>query len=127
MENDNILRLVIGENVPRNILNEFDIVKFYLRNIDGNLSLYADISLPYLINHVEFLDIKDDPRYYFYEGYDSQTKGCKYICEVKPYGMMKGIYRILNGERIKIGNIEPLFELENNGNVKKLKKKGGEF
>ena len=49
MGNDNILHLVIGEDIPGNILNEFDIVKLYGRDKNGNLSLYADISLPYLV------------------------------------------------------------------------------
>ena len=86
---------------------------------NGSLKLYADVSLPYSINYVKFFGFEDDPRYFFYEGYDLQTKGCKYICVIKPYGTMKGIYRLLNGQNIKIGNIEPLCELENSTNVKK--------
>ena len=88
--------------------------------MEGILNLYANISLPYFINYVKFLDIKDDPRYFFYEGYDLQTKSCKYICEIKPFGTMKGIYRVLDGKNFKIDNIEPLCELENKVNVKKL-------
>ena len=45
------------------------------------------------------------------------TKGCKYICEIKPLGHMKGVYRILNGQSIKIRDIEPLCEVENKSHV----------
>ena len=121
MENDSILHLVIGEDISSNILKEFDKVKLYVRDTDGILKLYARISLPYFINYVEFLDIEDDPIYFFYEGYDLKSKSCKYICEIKPFGNMSGIYRILNGSPFKIGNIEPLCQLDNN-NVKKLTK-----
>ena len=93
---DYILHLVVGEDIPTNAPDEFHTVKLYVRDKDDNLNLYADISLPYLINHSEFLDIKDDPRYFFKEGYDPETKCCKYICEIKPLGTMKGVYRILN-------------------------------
>lgn len=111
---DYILHLVIGENIPDDAPNEFHTVKLYIRDKDNNLNLYADISLPYLINHSEFLDIEGDPRYFFKEEYDPQTQGCKYICEIKPFGNIKGVYRILNGQSIKIMSIEPLCELENN-------------
>ena len=120
MENDNTLHLIIGEDIPSNTLEEFDKVNLYVYDIDGILKLYVSVSLPYFINYVKFLDIEDDPRYFFYEGYDQQTKNCKHICEIKPFGTMKGIYRILDGKSFKIGNIEPLCELENNANVKKL-------
>lgn len=110
---DYIVHLVIGEDIPANIKDEFHTVKLYVRDKDNNLNLYAVISLPYLINHSKFLDIKGDPRYIFKEGYDSQTKGCKYICEIKPFGEMKGVYRIINGKNIKIMSIEPLCEVEN--------------
>ena len=120
---DYILHLVVGEDIPANVPNEFHIVKLYIRDKEGNLNLYADISLPYSINHSEFLDIKDDPRYFFKEEYDPETKGCKYMCEIKPLGTMKGVYRILNGQSIKIGDIEPLCKLENNVKVHTLTKK----
>ena len=120
---DYILHLIVGEDIPANAPNEFHIVKLYVRDKDDNLNLYAVISLPYLINHSEFLDIKDDPRYFFQEGYDPETKGCKYICEIKPFGTRKGVYRILNGQSIKIGNIGPLCEIENNVKVYTLTKK----
>jgi len=120
---DYILHLVVGEDIPANVPNEFHIVKLYIRDKEGNLNLYADISLPYSINHSEFLDIKDDPRYFFKEEYDPETKGCKYMCEIKPLGTMKGVYRILDGEYIKIGPIEPLCELENDIKLHTLVKK----
>jgi len=117
------LHLVIGEGIPSNTPNKFNKVSLYIRENDDSLKLYADVSLPYLINHSEFLDIEDDPRYFFKEGYDPETKGCKYICEIKPFGTMKGVYRILNGQPIKIGNIEPLCKFENNVKTHTLSKK----
>ena len=120
---DYILHLVVGEDIPINAPEVFDTVKLYIRDKDDNLNLYADISLPYLINHSEFLDIEDDPRYFFKEGYDPESKGCKYICEIKPFGTMKGVYRILNGQLIKIRDIEPLYESENNKKNHTLTKK----
>ena len=120
---DYILHLVVGEDIPTNAPDEFHKVKLYVRDKDDNLNLYADISLPYLINHSEFLDIKDDPRYFLKEGYDPQTEGCRYICEIKPLGSMKGVYRILNGQSIKIMPIEPLCKLEDISSVYTLVKK----
>ena len=111
---DSKLHLVVGEDIPLDAPEEFNKISLYVRDEEDNLNLYADISLPYLINHSEFLDIENDPRYFFKEGYNPETKSCKYICEIKPLGTMKGIYRILNGQSIKIGDIEPLYELENN-------------
>jgi len=119
---DYILHLVVGEDIPTNAPDEFHKVKLYVRDKDDNLNLYADISLPYLINHSEFLDIKDDPRYFFKEEYDPETKGSKYMCEIKPLGTMKGVYRILNGQSIKIGDIEPLCEIGSNVKVHTLTK-----
>lgn len=119
---DYTLHLVIGEDIPSDAPEEFNIVKLYTRDADNNLVLYSDISLPYLINHSSFLDIEDDPRYFFKEGYDPDTKGCKYICEIKPYGTMKGVYRILNGQSIKIDEIEPLTTACENINARTLKK-----
>ena len=120
---DYILYLVIGEDIPNDVPDEFHVIKLYMRDKNGNLNLYADISLPYLINHSEFLDIKDDPRYFLKEGYDPQTEGCRYICEIKPLGSMKGVYRILNGQSIKIMSIEPLCKLEDISSVYTLVKK----
>lgn len=112
---DYILHLVVGEDIPDNAPAEFHMIKLYVRDEDDNLKLYADISLPYLINHSEFLNIiEDDPRYIFHECYDSKNKSCRYTCMIKPFGDMKGIYRILNGQLIKIQSIEPLCELEKN-------------
>ena len=120
---DYTLHLVVGEDIPANVPNEFHIVKLYIRDKEGNLNLYADISLPYLINNSEFLDFEDDPRYFFKEGYEPETKCCKYICQIKPLGTMKGVYRIFNGQPIKIRDIEPLCEIENNVKAHTLTKK----
>lgn len=120
---DYILHLVIGEDIPTNVPNEFNIVKLYVRDENDNLNLYADISLPYLINHLEFLNIENDPRYYLYEGYDLETKCHTYMVEIKPFGQKKGVYRILNGQSIKVWDIDPKFEFENNGKSYTIKKK----
>lgn len=110
-----ILCLVIGEDIPKDAPSEFHIVKLYLRDKNQNLKLYADIHLPNLFNHSEFVNItEDDPKYVFKEGFEPQTNECKDICEIKPFGDMKGIYRIHNGECIKIQSIKPLCELEMN-------------
>lgn len=45
------------------------------------------------------------------------AKGCKHICEIKPLGHMKSVYRILTGQLIKIRDIEPLCEVENKSYV----------
>ena len=68
--------------------------------------------MPYTFNYAEFLDIEGDPRYYFKEGYNPKYKTCKYTCELKPLGVKKGAYRILNGNYIKICDIDNLFEVE---------------
>jgi len=113
------LNLVIGEDIPKDVPNEFHTIKLYIREENNNLKLYDSISLPYLINHSQFLDIEDDPRYIFKEGYDPETGGSKYTCMLKPLGTMKGVYRILGMNMFKIGSVEPLFEL-NDKNVNKL-------
>lgn len=108
------LHLIVGEDVPLDAPKQFHMVSMYIRNKEGKLDLYAELSLPYLINHWEFLNNEDDPRYFFSEGYDPKTKIRRYRCEIQPLGNMKGVYRILDGQRIKIMSIEPLCKLENN-------------
>ena len=119
----NELILIIGEDIPANVPAEFNTVKMYVRDENGNLNLYADISLPYLINYSKFLNIEDDPRYFFYEDYDFETEGCRYICEIIPFGNMKGVYRILNGMPIKIKEIKPLCEIKSTNKGHTLLKK----
>lgn len=119
----NELILVIGDDIPSNAPKEFNTVKMYVSGENGNLNLYADISLPYLINYSKFLNIEGDPRYFFYEDYDFETNGCRHICEIKPFGDMKGVYRILNGMPIKIKDIIPLYEVKNANKVHTLIKK----
>ena len=119
----NELALIIGEDIPSNAPGEFNAIKLFVRDESGNLNLYEDITLPYLINYSKFLDIDGDPRYFFYEDYDFETKGCKYICEIKPFGNMKGVYRIINGMPIKIMSIEPLCEVKNTDKGYTLTKK----
>lgn len=87
--------IIIGETIT--IDNESNIINLYIKNKNEN-ELYATIKIPYLINHIEFLDIYEDPRYFLYEGYDKETKGCRYILMLKPFGNLKGLYRILNGK-----------------------------
>lgn len=104
------LHLVIGEPIPKDAPEEFHTVILYSRNENNELKLYDNISLPYLINYSEFLDIDGDPRYIFKAGYDKETSGCKYTCVIKPFGELKGVYRILGMDFVKIGSIEPLIE-----------------
>lgn len=121
-ENSNKLHLVIGEAIQNNVPNEFNEVAFYIRDENNNLNLYADIKLPYLINRVEFLDYIDDPRYIFMENYDEINNSCRYICMIKPLGKMKGVYRLLNGCPFKIGQINVLYDLQNQTKKYKLVK-----
>lgn len=114
------MSLVIGEDYPKEV-KKINNLELCVRE-NGKIFLYADINLPYVINHIEYLEIPDDPRYILYEGYDFETKASRYTCEVKPFGKLKGVYRILNGERIKIMPIEPLYELEEKTKVFTLKK-----
>lgn len=107
---DRQIDLVIGEDFSKNIPEEFHTVNLYSRNKDNSLMLVTTLSLPYLINYVKFLNIKDDPRYILKEGYDRKTGGCKYICEIKPLGDLRGVYRVLNGQNIKIMSIEHILK-----------------
>lgn len=43
--------MVVGEDIPADVPKEFYNVTLYVRDQDNNLKLYADVSLPYLINH----------------------------------------------------------------------------
>ena len=120
---DNILNLVIGEDIPTDAPKEFRMIKLYIRDNEDNLNLYADIALPHLMNYSEFLDIKNDPRYYFKENFEPETRCCKSIYELKPLGEKKGVYTIFNGLSIKMVEIEPLYEIKNNVKVYTLTKK----
>ena len=120
-EENNVLSLVIGEDIPSDAPKEFSRIKMYVRDNNNDLILYADINLHYLINHVEFIDLKDDPRYLMEEGYDSKNNNSRYTCLIKPFGTLKGIYRILGMQTFKISEIEPLFEYDNKGIIYTLK------
>lgn len=87
MNNNNILNLVISEDTDAP--KEFCMIKLYIRDNEDILKLYADILLPYLINYSEFLNIKNDPRYYFKENFEPETRCCKSIYELKPLGEKK--------------------------------------
>ena len=101
---ENVIKIIIGENVE--VSNETNRIDLYVKN-NNDIELYSSLKLPYLINHVEFLDIKDDPRYFLHEGYEKETKGCRYRLMLKPYGNLKGVYRILNGVNLhKVADIE---------------------
>lgn len=102
IKDDRKIDIVIGEDFPKNMPEEFHIVDLYSRNDDGSLRFVEKISLPYVVNHTKFLDIKNDPRYILKEGYDKSTGACRYVCEIKPLGEMRGVYRVLNGQNIKI-------------------------
>lgn len=81
-EDDNKLHLIIGEDIPNDAPKEFSKVALYIRDKEKNLNLYTEVSLPYLINHSEFLDYEGDPRYLFMEDYDSKNKISRYICMI---------------------------------------------
>ena len=122
--NDYTLDLVIGEDIPEDIPKAFHTINLYVRDEDDNLNLYAEVKLPYTFNYAEFLNIENDPRYYFKEGFNSKYKTCKYTCELKPLGAKKGAYRIFNGNYIKICDIDYLFDVDEINNTRILKKKG---
>lgn len=107
------LSLVIGEDIPENKPSEYYKVDLYKKVDNGDLVLYANIVLPYLINHAElFMVDEEDPRYFMYEGYEEKTGGCKYSCMIKPYGEFKGIYRLGLNTPFKIRDINVLIEEE---------------
>lgn len=98
------INIVIGETVT--VTNESNIINLYIRN-NNELELYSTIKVPYMINHVDLLAIPEDPRYFLYEGYEKDTHGCRYRLMLKPYGNLKGVYRILNGVNLhKVADIE---------------------
>ncbi len=102
------LKLIIGEGIPEDIQYEFSEIEFYIKDGD-NLTLYAEVVLPYIINHAEaMLDIEGDPRYTIYEAYEKENKGCRYLCLVKPLGELMGVYRLGLGSPFKIREIKPL-------------------
>lgn len=109
---DYMLNLIIGKDIPSDAPKEFSNIKMYIQDDNDNLNLYADIHIPYLINYSEFLNIENDPRYYLYEDYDLKTKGHNHMVELKPFGQRKGVYRILNGQSIKVCDINPLCEIK---------------
>ena len=102
MENE--INIVIGETVT--VTNESNTINLFIKN-NNEIKHYSTVKVPYLINHVDFLDIPDDPRYFLYEGYEKETQGCRYIIMLKPFGKLKGVYRILNGINLhKVADIE---------------------
>lgn len=115
------LDLIIGEDIPEDVPKEFHTINLYVRDEDDDLNLYAEVELPYTFNYAEFLNVENDPRYYFKEGYNPKYKTCKYTCELKPLGEKKGAYRILNGNYIKVADIDNLFEVKDLPKVKTLK------
>lgn len=108
------LSLVIGEEIPEVRPYEYYKVDLYKRLENGDLVLYANLVLPYLINYAElFVVDEEDPRYFMYEGYEKDTGGCRYSCMIKPYGEFKGIYRLGLTYPFKIRDINVLIEDEN--------------
>lgn len=102
------LKIIIGDDLPDDVPNIFNEIDFYIKDVD-DLTLYANVTLPYLINHVEaFLEIEDDPRYIFYEGYEEENGNSQYICVVKPLGELRGIYRLGLGTPFKVRNVEAI-------------------
>lgn len=110
LKNDTLC-LVIGEDIPEDRPEEYYKVDLYKRNESGELELYANITLPYIINHAElFVVDEEDPRYFMHEGYEKETGGCRYSCMIKPYGEFKGVYRLGLTYPIKIRDINVLIE-----------------
>lgn len=108
------LSLVIGEEIPEDRPCEYYKVDLYKRLENGDLVLYANLVLPYLINYAELFVVgEEDPRYFMYEGYEKDTGGCRYSCMIKPYGEFKGIYRLGLTYPFKIRDINVLIEDEN--------------
>jgi hypothetical protein len=108
---DDTLSLVIGEDIPSDKPNEYYKVDLYKRLENGDIVLYSEIVLPYLVNHAElFMVDEDDPRYFMYEGYEEKTGGCRYSCMIKPYGEFKGVYRLGLTYPFKIRDINVLIE-----------------
>lgn len=108
-----VLKIIIGEDIPEDRPEEYSKIDFYLKNEVGEDILYAHVDLPYLINHGEaLLENTDDPRYFFYEGYDEDVKGCRYACVVKPLGALKGVYRLGLDFPFKIKNIDVINDQE---------------
>lgn len=100
------INIVIGETVT--VTNESNIINLYIRNND-ELELYSTIKVPYMINHIDLLSIPEDPRYFLYEGYEKDTQGCRYRLMLKPFGNLKGVYRILNGVNLhKVADVEEI-------------------
>lgn len=104
------LNLIIGEAIPEDAPDLFNIVLLYLRGENGELKLYSRIELPYLINYSEFMDITGDSRYFLYEGYDKQHHFCKYRCMIKPLGERAGVYRLMGVNPMKIRSINQIEE-----------------
>lgn len=108
-----VLCLIIGEEIPNIKPKEYNKVALYKRLENGEIVLYSNITLPYLINHSElFIVDEEDPRYFMYEGYDEKTGGCRYSCIIKPYGEFKGIYRLGLTYPFKIRDINVLYNEE---------------
>lgn len=109
MIDENKLHLVIGEPLPGNSPKEFSDIVLYTREDDNSLKIYAEVSLPYLINYAEFFnEIEGDPRYFFEEDHSPDGKSCKYRCELQPLGERAGVYRLGFNYPIKIRSIEPI-------------------
>ena len=108
---DDTLSLVIGEDIPEDRPSEYYKIDLYKRLGTGDIVLYAEIVLPYLVNHAElFVVDEEDPRYFMYEGYEEETGGCRYSCMIKPYGEFRGVYRLGLTYPFKIRDINVLIE-----------------
>jgi len=102
------LHLIIGEDIPEDAPSLFSDIILYIKD-DNEIPIpYADINLTYFINHSEFNGNIEEPEYYFYEGYNPETKQSKYICMLIPLGELRGVYRLVNWITMpKIRTIKP--------------------
>lgn len=110
MKEEEKLILVIGEK-PSVVPNEFSIIEMYYRKKDKSLEYYGTVNSMFNFNHVSFLNVPGDPRYYFEEGHSAN--GFKFRCELKVVGSKKGLYRLIGGYATKIATFTPICELKN--------------
>ena len=105
------LFLIIGEDIPDIRPLEYSKIEMYRRLNCGKLVLYSIIRIPYIVNFAKMGEFdSEDPRYYFYEGYEVESGGCRYICMIKPCGKYKGVYRLGLNFPFKIKDIDVLRE-----------------
>ena len=128
-------RGLLSENILSQLRNLTEDVAIFINNTENSLSLdthynNVDDSIKYVssVKKYKYISVfhkflqstashytpsEDDAErlvlYYF-----------RYICMIKPLGKMKGVYRLLNGYPFKIGQINVLYDLQNQAKKYKL-------